>query len=91
MGSEYRATDIFGLGIPNGKLIADALAQQTGFAVYVPDLFDGAWVPADSLKLIEQPINRAPLLAKVWAYARMIASFIWVSIGGGGAREREWG
>jgi hypothetical protein len=45
----------------------------------VPDLFDGDWVSADSLKLIERPTSRMGFLEKVVAYARMISSFIWVS------------
>lgn len=35
-------TDIFGISIPNPKVIADAIAERTGFDVWVPDLFDGA-------------------------------------------------
>jgi dienelactone hydrolase len=34
-------TDIFGLSISNPKLIADTIAERTGFDVWVPDLFDG--------------------------------------------------
>ena len=35
------AADIFGLGIPNPRLIADAIAERTGYTVYVPDLLQG--------------------------------------------------
>lgn len=35
-------TDIFGLPLINSKIIADLLAEKTGFDVWVPDLFDGA-------------------------------------------------
>ena len=35
-------TDIFGLSISNPKIIADTIAEQTGFDVWVPDLFNGA-------------------------------------------------
>ena len=34
-------TDIFGLAISNPKIIADAIAERTGFDVWVPDLFNG--------------------------------------------------
>lgn len=34
-------TDIFGLSIPNPKIIADVLAEQTGYDVWVPDVFNG--------------------------------------------------
>ena len=35
-------TDAFGLSISNSKIIADALAERTGFDVWVPDIFNGA-------------------------------------------------
>lgn len=38
---ERSATDVFGLGIPNSKLIADRIAEATSFPVYVPDLLQG--------------------------------------------------
>lgn len=34
-------TDIFGLSIPNPKVIADVIAEQTGYDVWVPDVFNG--------------------------------------------------
>lgn len=34
-------TDIFGIAIPNPKIIADTIADRTGFDVWVPDLFNG--------------------------------------------------
>ncbi|KAH8832182.1 dienelactone hydrolase endo-1-3,1,4-beta-D-glucanase [Flagelloscypha sp. PMI_526] len=37
-------TDIFGLQIPNPKLIADHLANQLNMDVYVPDMFDGRYM-----------------------------------------------
>jgi dienelactone hydrolase len=36
-------TDIFGLPSPNPKIIADHLAEHVGVAVWVPDLFNGAF------------------------------------------------
>jgi len=41
-------TDIFGLGIPNNKLLADSLASS-GYLVVVPDLFRGDPVPENAL------------------------------------------
>lgn len=41
-------TDIFGLGLPNNKLLADSLASA-GYLVVVPDLFRGDPVPEDAL------------------------------------------
>lgn len=41
-------TDIFGLGIPNNKLLADSLASA-GYLVVIPDLFRGDPVPEDAL------------------------------------------
>jgi carboxymethylenebutenolidase len=35
-------TDIFGLPLPNPKIIADHLAKHVGVDVWVPDLFNGA-------------------------------------------------
>lgn len=35
-------TDLFGLAIPNPKIIADTIAERTGFDVWIPDLFNGA-------------------------------------------------
>lgn len=40
-GSLVVATDIFGLGIVNPRIVADTFAEKTGFSVYVPDIFPG--------------------------------------------------
>jgi carboxymethylenebutenolidase len=37
----HSATDVFGVAIPNPKLIADILATSTGLVVYVPDFLEG--------------------------------------------------
>lgn len=34
-------SDIFGLGLPNNKLIADAFAKSGDYLVYLPDFFEG--------------------------------------------------
>lgn len=31
-------TDVFGIGLQNIKIVADMIADQTGFMVYVPDV-----------------------------------------------------
>lgn len=40
-GTIILATDIFGLGIQNPKIVADTLAKESGFTVVVPDYFNG--------------------------------------------------
>jgi carboxymethylenebutenolidase len=40
-GSIILATDIYGLGITNAKIVADTLAQEAGITVYAPDYFKG--------------------------------------------------
>jgi carboxymethylenebutenolidase len=37
-------TDIFGLPLPNPRIVADQLAEQVGVDVWVPDFFNGASV-----------------------------------------------
>ena len=43
-------TDIFGLDVPNPKIIADTIAERTGFDVWVPDLFNGV-LPVRSTRI----------------------------------------
>ncbi|KAF3011698.1 hypothetical protein E8E14_008303 [Neopestalotiopsis sp. 37M] len=38
-------SDVFGLALPNNKLIADALAKSGEWLVYMPDFFEGDPVP----------------------------------------------
>lgn len=40
-GTIVYATDIYGLGITNPKLVADKLSKQSQFTVVVPDIFEG--------------------------------------------------
>ena len=37
----HRGTDLFGLGVPNCKIVADWFAENTGLPVFVPDLLEG--------------------------------------------------
>jgi len=36
-------TDIFGLPLPNPRIVADHLAEHVGVDVWVPDFFNGAF------------------------------------------------
>ena len=38
-------TDMFGLAMPNPKVLADLYAEQLGCDVWVPDLFAGKYFP----------------------------------------------
>lgn len=44
--ARHSATDMFGLGIPNPCIVADYIAEATGFSVYVPDLLEGQYASA---------------------------------------------
>ncbi|GAA5990019.1 hypothetical protein JCM10908_002422 [Rhodotorula pacifica] len=43
-------TDIFGLGIPNPKIMADLFAERTHLDVYVPDYFQGEYMDQKELR-----------------------------------------
>ncbi|KWU44382.1 hypothetical protein RHOSPDRAFT_34174 [Rhodotorula sp. JG-1b] len=43
-------TDIFGLGLPNPKIMADLFAERTRLDVYVPDYFQGEYMDEKELK-----------------------------------------
>ena len=55
-------TDIFGLSITNSKIIADTIAERTGFDVWVPDLFNGplSTVRVHQLFVLIWPSTRPP-------------------------------
>jgi len=36
-------TDVFGLPLPNPRIVADHLAEHVGVDVWVPDFFNGAF------------------------------------------------
>ena len=40
--------------LPNARLVADSIAKQ-GFQVYVPDIFNGDWIPHNMLDAVLQP------------------------------------
>lgn len=43
-----RGTDLFGLGVPNCKIVADWFAENTGLPVFVPDLLEGEFGSSES-------------------------------------------
>jgi len=75
-------TDIFGLSISNFKILADTIAERTGFDVWVPDLFNGN--PPIKPEALDSFIPRKPgeklgFLRKVhfyWTILTHISAFI---------------
>ncbi|GAA5869157.1 hypothetical protein JCM3774_003967 [Rhodotorula dairenensis] len=74
-------TDLFGLGIPNCKVLADWFAENTGLPVFVPDLLEGDYVDPATLgtEELEEPMASKPFLTRlrikagaVWAFAYKI-------------------
>ncbi|GAA6049265.1 hypothetical protein JCM3770_005912 [Rhodotorula araucariae] len=70
--------DLFGLGLPNPKLVADWLAEHTGMATYVPDLMEGDYIdtshiPPQRQKLFDEPLKGKSLFQR----ARFFAAQFW--------------
>ncbi|KAJ4340582.1 hypothetical protein N0V95_007457 [Ascochyta clinopodiicola] len=64
-------TDAFGHLLPNNLLLADALAQKTGFTVLVPDIVPGGGMSPEVLPLMD--VFSAPetgVLGKAWALGK---------------------
>jgi dienelactone hydrolase len=59
-GAIVIATDIFGLGIVNPRIVADKLAADSGLSVYVPDIFPGGSISADDFVLPKKASDGAP-------------------------------
>lgn len=59
------STDLFGLGIPNPSIMADEIAEKTGFSVYVPDFLQGDYPPRDKITTIDTPINGLPFFRRI--------------------------
>ncbi|BGP42287.1 hypothetical protein JCM10449v2_006292 [Rhodotorula kratochvilovae] len=73
--------DLFGLGLPNPRLIADWLAGTTGLDVYVPDLMKGDYIdtsriPPAYLQLFEEQIKGKSLYQRLRYYAIQL----WTSV-----------
>ncbi|KWU45863.1 hypothetical protein RHOSPDRAFT_32336 [Rhodotorula sp. JG-1b] len=76
-------TDLFGLGVPNCKIVADWFAENTGLPVFVPDLLEGDNVRGatgdyiDPSKLgleeFEEPMATKPFLTRM----RIMAGAVW--------------
>lgn len=65
-------SDIFGLGLPNNKIIADAYAKSGEYLVYLPDFFEGDPVP---LKVADLLIPVDPKKqSKLGKYTGILAS-----------------
>ncbi|TKA52087.1 hypothetical protein B0A53_04747 [Rhodotorula sp. CCFEE 5036] len=74
-------TDLFGLGVPNCKIVADWFADNTGLPVFVPDLLEGDTRPLgdyiDPSKLgleeFQEPMAAKPFLTRM----RIMAGAVW--------------
>jgi hypothetical protein len=72
-------SDIFGLGLSNNKLIADAYAASGQWLVYLPDFFKGDPVGlkvADALLPVDA--NRQSTFAKYTGILASMREFSWV-------------
>ncbi|KAI0269775.1 dienelactone hydrolase endo-1-3,1,4-beta-D-glucanase [Gloeopeniophorella convolvens] len=74
-GSEKKAvvllTDIFGLPLPNPRIIADHFAEELGIDVWVPDLFAGS--PPLRVEQLEPYVpDRAGVKMSWWATIRLV-------------------
>jgi len=70
-------TDLFGLPLPNAKIVADHLAEQVGVDVWAPDYFNGKpIVDANSLEPLEpdRAFVKTPWLDVVKYYYKMFTN-----------------
>jgi len=67
-------TDIFGLAISNPKIIADTIAERTGFDVWVPDMFNG--YPPVAPEVLDSFIPRRPGEISFWKKIRFYWTFL---------------
>ncbi|KAL1690606.1 dienelactone hydrolase [Schizophyllum commune] len=66
-------TDIFGLNLPNPKLLADRFSQELGCDVWVPNFFDPApFLRADEIELPDRP----GVKLSWWSYIK----YFWILI-----------
>lgn len=59
-GSIVIATDIFGVGVTNPKIVADIFAKKTGFTVFVPDIFPGGPIDPKNFTLPKKASSGPP-------------------------------
>jgi dienelactone hydrolase len=70
-------SDVFGLELPNNKLIADQYAKNTDYLVYMPDFFKGDPVPLKNVDtLIPVNANKQSTLSKYTGLLAMLPSFV---------------
>ncbi|KAG6816489.1 hypothetical protein H0H93_008053 [Arthromyces matolae] len=69
-------TDVFGLPLKNCKIIADHLAKETGFDVWIPDYF-GGWpiYPLSRLKATGRTGGKTTFFQWILFYLSVIPSF----------------
>ncbi|GJN92376.1 hypothetical protein Rhopal_005406-T1 [Rhodotorula paludigena] len=65
------ASDLFGFGLPNTKLVADWFAENTGLSVFVPDLFEGDYIDTSviqsQLDAVEEPMKEKTFFGRIAA------------------------
>lgn len=74
-------SDIFGLGLPNNKIIADAYAKSGDYLVYLPDFFEGDPVGlkiADLLIPVDAA-NQSSLVKYTGILARAPSFIMWLT------------
>lgn len=59
-GNVVVATDIYGLGIPNPKIVADIIANESGLNVYIPDIFPNGPIKPDDFQLPNKASSGPP-------------------------------
>lgn len=70
-------SDVFGLALPNNKIIADAYAKSGQWLVYMPDFFKGDPVPLKNVDtLIPVDAKKQSALSKYTGMLAMLPSFI---------------
>ncbi|GAA5857130.1 hypothetical protein JCM9279_006019 [Rhodotorula babjevae] len=72
-------TDLFGLGLPNPKLMADWFAAKSGLDVLVPDVFEGDYVNASRIQpqidLMDEPTKGKSFLWRLKYHANALYAF----------------
>jgi dienelactone hydrolase len=70
-------SDVFGLELPNNKLIADAYGKDGDYLVYMPDFFKGDPVPLKNVDtLIPVDANKQSTFSKYTGLLAMLPTFL---------------